>query len=267
MKLMVCGKGGSGKTLITSLLALQSVAAGRRVLLIDTDTSNTSIHLGLGFEAPPSDLREHLRGLPGARETLDAARETGASVDEPLLGTWSFSTLPPEWSVGTARLRLMRLGKLEDAEETGHFPDGRNKGKGRWVMIARPFLAGLELEPDDLVLVDTDAGLEHLARGLGHACDRILVVVDPSLESILLSKEIARYAERVGIPAHLVLNKVDPETATILRESLSDPSAILAEFPRDPELLATCLAGKGLPQTHAAAASLVEALEAQLSRP
>lgn len=261
MKLMVCGKGGSGKSLVTSLLARQYTSSGHRVVLLDADTSNTSLHRGLGVAVPP-DLRDYLRALPGARETLQATRESGASVDAPLLGTWDFSSLTPECSSGTEGLRLLRLGKLEDAEATGHFPDGRNKGKGRWVMIARPFLAGLELGGEDRLLIDTDAGLEHLARGLGHACDRFLVVVDPSHESVLLARELTRYAERLGRPLHLVLNKTDPETSGVLRDSLADPDRILGEVPRDPALQAACLAGAELPPTHPAAAALLEALEA-----
>ena len=88
MKLMVSGKGGSGKSLVASLLARQYVAAGHRVLLLDADTSNVSLHRGLGLGVPP-DLSEYFRSIPTTGETLRAARESPEGIDRPLLGSWT----------------------------------------------------------------------------------------------------------------------------------------------------------------------------------
>ena len=58
MKISICGKGGSGKSRLTSLLANQAVSRGVKVLVVDSDESNSGLYRFLGFDRPPSPLME-----------------------------------------------------------------------------------------------------------------------------------------------------------------------------------------------------------------
>jgi len=62
MKVSVCGKGGSGKSTIVSLLANEARATGYHVLVLDTDESNSELFRMLGFDQPPTPLRELVGG-------------------------------------------------------------------------------------------------------------------------------------------------------------------------------------------------------------
>ena len=152
MKLMICGKGGSGKSTITALLAREYAAEGKRVVVLDTDVSNVGLHRILGTAAPP-DLTGYFSGKRSMREAMRNARQNGIPRGTPLLGTWTL-THSPEYLSENGGVALVSVGKIRDATQFG---------KGRWIGLARQFLAGLDL-PLTIVIIDTDAGVEHLAR-------------------------------------------------------------------------------------------------------
>jgi len=58
MKIAICGKGSSGKSIITTLLARTLVQKGKKVLVVDSDESNASLYQMLGFDTPPTPLME-----------------------------------------------------------------------------------------------------------------------------------------------------------------------------------------------------------------
>jgi len=74
MKMVICGKGGSGKSTIIALLARHYAQSGRRVLVIDTDESNAGLHRLLGIDAP-KDLMEFFGGKKTMMATLRDSRE------------------------------------------------------------------------------------------------------------------------------------------------------------------------------------------------
>ena len=58
------------------------------------------------------------------------------------------------------------------------------------------------LEPNEFLIVDTDAGIEHFGRGVEKSSDLLLMVIDPTRESIMLSKKISRLAKQVNKPLY-----------------------------------------------------------------
>ena len=66
MKIAVCGKGGSGKSTIVALLANEARGKGYKVLVVDSDESNSGLYRMLGFDHPPVPLRE----LVGGKKSL-----------------------------------------------------------------------------------------------------------------------------------------------------------------------------------------------------
>jgi hypothetical protein len=79
--------------------------------------------------------------------------------------------------------------------------------------LSKDFLSSLKLGPKDVAVIDTEAGVEHLGRGVASGVDVILLVLDPSYESIRLSEKISAMAKEGGKSVHFVFNKMDKATA------------------------------------------------------
>jgi len=256
MKLMICGKGGSGKSTITTLLARQYVQEGKRVIVLDTDVSNTGLHRILGTNAPP-DLTEYFVGQRSMREAMREARQKGIPPGTPILGTWTYDTIPEGFCETCGGIKLVRVGKIQNASQ---------HGKGRWVALARHFLTGLTLADNERVIIDSDAGVEHLARKLGEVCDVIIMVIDPTFESINMVSTVACMADELHVPLYFVLNKTTAETMPTLTKAVSDPSRILAIFPADPKIREAGFRGKTLPGGSPTAAAVIRRAEEMICR-
>ncbi|WP_292368051.1 P-loop NTPase [Methanoregula sp. UBA64] len=251
MKLMICGKGGSGKSTITALLARQYVLEGKRVVVVDTDVSNTGLHHILGTNAPP-DLTGYFVGQRSMRDAMREARQKGIPRGTPLLGTWTYDTIPEGFCESSGGIKLVRVGKIQNANQ---------HGKGRWVGLARQFLGGLTLADNERVIIDSDAGVEHLARKLGEACDVLIMVIDPTFESIGLVPTVSLMADELHVPLYFVLNKTTAETLPILTKAVPDPSRILAVFPADLTIREAGFKGEALPGGNPAATAVIQRVE------
>ena len=138
---------------------------------------------------------------------------------------------------GSGDLKLMAIGKIAEAEE------GCACGMG---FTAKMFLENLETGDNDIVITDTEAGVEHFGRGLDRYADVILMVIDPSFESISLSEKVYDMANALGKPVFFVLNKVNEESAEITRSAIRNKDAVIAEIPADPEIMMAGLKGEKL---------------------
>jgi len=234
MKIIICGKGGSGKSTIISLLARQNAALGRRTIVVDTDVSNVGINRILGT-GPTRDLKD----LLGTEESRPA--DSGQEA-------WTCDTLPDEYTSSRDGVQLITIGKISEVSQ---------ECKCTVSAVARDFIGGLESGPDDLVFVDTEAGVEHFGRGFDSLCDVILMVVDPTFESIALLDRISGMARTIGVPFYYILNKTDSGTSAVLRNKIPGRHPIIGEFPQDAKLLAAGLRGQLLPSDYPAAAELL----------
>lgn len=247
MKIAVCGKGGSGKSTISALLAKQ-MAKTKNVLVLDTDESNYGLHGQLGLAAP-RDLMDYFGGKQGFKEKQKAvpkktqfwglAAENNAGQPEKQQSRffkerWSFSDLPPEFVKEKGKIRLMAIGKIHEFGEGCACPMG---------VLTREFLENLDLEEDDIVIVDTEAGVEHFGRGVAKDFDTILVVVDPSYESLKLSRKFEELGEQAGNRVFFVLNKVEEDIEGDLLKAV-DSSKVAAVIPADRELFKASLKGE-----------------------
>ena len=70
------------------------------------------------------------------------------------------------------------------------------------------FIQNLRLTEDQFALMDMEAGIEHFGRGIDNGVDLILIIIDPSYESLQLSKKIGELSESIRKPFYFVLNKV-----------------------------------------------------------
>jgi CO dehydrogenase maturation factor len=241
MKLLICGKGGSGKSTISSLLAKSMASKGLDVLVIDTDESNYGLHRQLGMELPDDFMnffggkREMIKRLMKFFKNADVEKmesETINIFDQ----RWGFNDLPEEYLAKKDGIRLLAIGKIHDFGEGCACPMG---------VLAKTLLNNLNVAEKEVVIVDTDAGVEHFGRGVEHGCDAILAVVDPSYESLKLAGKIDGMAKGIGKKIYFVLNKVDDDNRAMMLESL-DQLNVVGMIPANRDVFRAGLAGEEL---------------------
>ncbi len=229
MKIIICGKGGCGKSTTAALLAKAYQREGRNVLVVDSDESNYGLYRQLGLDLP-EDFTHYFGGKKGAYRVFD---DKGYVFDE----KWNISDIPREFLTGDGNLHLMAIGKIAEAEE------GCACGMG---FTAKMLLDNLETGENDVVIVDTEAGVEHFGRGLDRFADVILMVIDPSYESIRLSEKVYDMAQALDKPVYFILNKADAEQAEITKAALRDKEAVVAVVPADQQIMMAGLRGEAL---------------------
>ncbi|AXV37614.1 MAG: ATP-binding protein [Methanobacterium sp. BRmetb2] len=235
MKLAICGKGGSGKSTIAALLAKSFVKKGDSVLVIDTDESNFGLHRQLGVELP-QDFTNYVGGKDAAlKKIMDATPdwESISFFDE----EWTISNIPPAYFSEKNGIKLIAIGKIHEVGEGCACTMG---------MLAKEFIGNLSLNSNEVVIIDTEAGIEHFGRAIEKDVDAILMIVDPSFESMKLSEKVVELSSSIGKPVYFVLNKVDETNEQFLRESITDQDMIIAAIPADTKLSLAGLKGEEL---------------------
>ena len=227
MKAILCGKGGCGKSTISALLARACEKRGMNVLVVDADESNFGLHKQLGLPLP-KDFTLFFGFKKGIFQ--DGAEDVFADG-------WTFNDLPAEYVSRDGALRLMAMGKIARAGEGCACPMG---------VLTKTFLEHLKLSENDIVIVDTEAGVEHFGRGVDRFADTILMIADPSYESIQLAGKITAMGESFGKPVYLILNKTDEQQSWMMREALPEGAEIIATIPMDREILMSGLRGEAL---------------------
>ncbi|MEA1866138.1 MAG: AAA family ATPase [Euryarchaeota archaeon] len=241
MKILICGKGGSGKSTVSSLLAKAMAGKGFDVLVIDTDESNYGLHRQLGMELPDDFMnffggkKEMIKKLMEFFKNADVEKMESESINI-FDQRWGFDDLPEEYLAEKDGIRLLVIGKIHDFGEGCACPMGA---------LAKNLLDNLDVTEKEVVLIDTDAGVEHFGRGVEQGCDAILAVVDPSYESLKLSGKIDSMAKGIGKKIYFVLNKVDDDDRDIMLESL-DQLNVVGVIPVNRDVFRAGLAGEEL---------------------
>ncbi len=215
MKIAVTGKGGVGKTTISGFIIDALRRRGRRVLAIDSD---------------PSPHLARVLGFPDADEIVPIAEMTEL-LQERTQRNGPFYNINPKVDDLPARfmrqqgnVRLMVLGAV-------------NKGGGGCACaenaVLRNLLNLLVLSEDEDIVLDMEAGVEHLGRGTIQGVDHLLIVVQPYRGSLETARKIERLAADLGIPTPvLVANGIaDQEDLTFIESELGRRPAVA--FPED----------------------------------
>ncbi len=210
-KIAITGKGGVGKTTLTSLLAYTYVQQGQQVLVIDAD--------------PNANLAEAL-GIPEAQQKITPIVEmedliverTGATP-----GTYGgffkmnpkVDDIPERFSVTHRGIRLLVMGTVDHGGAGCVCPES---------VMLKTLVAHVLLQRDEMLIMDMEAGIEHLGRATAQAVDAFVIVVEPGRRSIQTAQTIRRLAQEIGIPRTVVVgNKVrGPSDETFIAQQLSD---------------------------------------------
>jgi CO dehydrogenase maturation factor len=200
IKISVCGKGGSGKSTVVTLLANEAIARGYHVLVVDSDESNSGLFRMLGFDCPPVPLME----LVGGKKSLKQKMGQPSVLSESQI---AIKDIPEQYLVKRNGLGLVAIGKILQSLEGCACPMG---------VLSREFLKKLTLQTNELVVVDMEAGVEHFGRGVETSIDSVLMVVEPPLESVEVAQKIYYLAKGLGIRnIWAVLNKVTSDDIAV----------------------------------------------------
>ncbi len=243
MKISVCGKGGSGKSALVTLLASGMRERGYKVLVVDSDESNSGLYRMLGFDRPPVPLMELAGGKKRVQKEMASRFSSGES--EPQMSILAqeeiwLDVLPPEYILERDGVSLVGIGKILQSLEGCACPMG---------VLSRDFLKKLSLKPEEVAIVDMEAGVEHFGRGVETSIDSVLVVVEPSFDSLQLAEKVGSLTAGIGINnIWAVLNKVTSgEVASKLEEELRKRNiGVIGSIPYDPEIFQACLEGRPL---------------------
>ncbi|MFC2058163.1 AAA family ATPase [Chloroflexota bacterium] len=257
MKLAITGKGGVGKTTTAGLLARLYAADGNQVLAID---ANPDANLGSALGIPPeeiskitpiAEMEELILERTGAKAgTVGGFFKLNPRVDD----------IPDRFSAAKDGIKLLIMGTVK-------------KGGGGCICpestMLKSLMSHLLLGRSEVVILDMDAGVEHIGRGTAESVDAFIVVVEPGRRSIETAKAIGALAKDIGIKKTYVIgNKVrNEDDRQFISQNVSD-FELLGFIGYNPKAVEADLAGKSVfdidPTVVAEARKIKEKLEAIL---
>jgi CO dehydrogenase maturation factor len=195
MKIAISGKGGVGKTTFAAFLIKSLQMRGKTVLAIDADPdANLAQALGAKNASEITPISK-MKSLIEERTDSKVGTMGGFFKINPKV-----SDLPEKLSVDADGVKLMVLGGVKAAEGGCICPES---------VLLKVLVTHLILTRDEIVVLDMEAGLEHLGRGTARAVDKMIVVVEPGRRSMETAGEIRRLSQELGIKDLLIVgNKI-----------------------------------------------------------
>ncbi|RME23950.1 MAG: carbon monoxide dehydrogenase [Deltaproteobacteria bacterium] len=208
MKLAVSGKGGVGKTTFAALVARHLAQEGMKVLAVDADPV-PSLAQALGIEQqvePIANMHELIHERTGAQPgTFGGFFKMNPRVDD----------IPERFSARKGNIRLIVMGTVDHGGSGCVCPES---------VLLKNLVQHIVLYRDEALVMDMEAGVEHLGRATAKAVDKMIVVVEPGGRSLEAAKRIKQLATEIGLRNVVaVANKVRGEgDMKLIREALGD---------------------------------------------
>ena len=230
MKLAVTGKGGVGKTTVVAGLARVLAERGQKVLAIDADPAS-NLATALGFSKgqrliPIAEMKELIEERTEAKPgSMGGFFKLNPRVDD----------LPDKYTLENDGIRLMVMGTVQ-------------KGGGGCVcpenVMVRTLVSHLLLSRGEVVILDMEAGVEHLGRATARAVDKLIVVVEPGQRSLQVAQKIRQLAADIGLKnIGLVGNKIRQKADEEFLLSHMPDFRFLGFLPYDPRVVEADLGG------------------------
>jgi CO dehydrogenase maturation factor len=224
MKIAISGKGGVGKTLLASLLAKIFAQYGYSVIAIDADP-DANLAATLGFPDPDkitpiSEMADLIEERTGARPGQSAPYfKLNPKVDD----------IPERFAAKMDGIRLMLMGRVKRGGAGCYCPESA---------LLQTLMSHLLLARNEVIIMDMEAGIEHLGRGTARAVDKLIIVVEPGRRSIETASSIKDLASEIGLANLAVVgNKVRNESDREFLESNLADFTFLGFIPYDPAVI------------------------------
>lgn len=225
MKIAISGKGGVGKTTVSGTLARIFSEEGYKVLAVDGDPSmNLHTSIGTASPTPVSKLRDII---------------TERTVISP--GIYNLNPrvedIPERYASRKENIKLIVMGTVEKGGEGCVCPENA---------FIRALMKHLVLKRDELLILDAEAGVEHLGRKTAEGFDLMLILCEPSVKAVETANRIYALARQIGVKEiYAVGNKItSKEQEKFISENLN--FGVLGFIPFDEEIVKSDLANKPL---------------------
>ena len=207
MKVAITGKGGVGKTTLSSTLARLYADEGRTVLAADVDPD---ANLGLALGLTQEDVDEI---VPISKMRTLVEERTGASAANKFFKLNPYvADIPDTFSKDINGVKLLVMGTVDVGGTGCVCPEH---------VMLKSILSSLTYRKGDVVIMDMEAGLEPLGRGTAMNMDQVIVVIEPGARSVQTYRNVKRLASDLGVKkVRVVANKVrDERDEQFIRES------------------------------------------------
>jgi len=220
MKIAISGKGGVGKTTLAACLSKYYAQKNYKVIAVDADPdANLASALGLEYAKarkiiPLVEMKEFIEERTGAKSgEYGSYFKLNPKVDD----------IPQKFGVDIEGVRLLVAGTIKAGGSGCYCPEN--------VLLKRLFKY-LVVERDEIVILDMEAGIEHLGRGTCENMDILIVVIEPGLRSVQTAYTVKKMSSDLGVnPVFIVINKIKSEDEKkLLIENLGE-FEILGELP------------------------------------
>jgi CO dehydrogenase maturation factor len=230
MKLAISGKGGTGKTTLAALLARFWAEQEKDIIAVDADPdANLAEALGLSSEktiTPISEMRQFILDRTDAKAGYGSYFKLNPKVDD----------IPERFSHRMDGIRLLVLGGAATGGAGCICPESA---------LLKALVTHLLLTPEQIVILDMEAGVEHLGRATAQAVSTMIMVVEPGQRSIQTALNVQRLAAQIGITkVGAVINKVTEGLEMDSLASALGEIPILGTLPYDPAVAKADLEGR-----------------------